>query len=146
MSIPDPLGEAGAVLAAQPFSDLVGARITEFGQGAATLELDIDDRHRQQFGLVHGGVLAYLVDNAVAFAAGSVLGSSLVSTGYSITLVGNARAGTLRARGTVTHSDRGRAVCSVEVMAVAADGTITTCALAQGGASQTRSSSRAADA
>jgi uncharacterized protein (TIGR00369 family) len=138
MSTPALLEEAAAVLAAQPFSDLVGARITEFGNGIATLELDIDDRLRQQFGLVHGGVLAYLVDNAIAFAAGSVLGASLVSTGYAVNLLGNARSGTLRAQGTVTHSDRGRAVCSVRVVAVASDGTTTTCAIAQGEAMSTR--------
>jgi uncharacterized protein (TIGR00369 family) len=137
MTTLEPLRTAVAVLAAQPFSHLVGARITELGQGTATLELDIDDRHRQQFGLVHGGVLAYLIDNALAFAAGSVLGSSVVSTGYSVNLVGNARSGTLQARGTVTHSDRGQAVCSVEITAVGDDGARTTCALAQGAAIRT---------
>ena len=57
------LALAAAVLDAQPFNAVVGARITAFGGGNAELVLDIEDRHRQQFGVAHGGVLAYLADN-----------------------------------------------------------------------------------
>ena len=132
------LSDAEAVLAAQPFSVLLGARITEFTVGRATLELEISERHHQQFGLVHGGVLAYLVDNAAAFAAGTVLGPSLVSSGYSVQLVGNARRGVLRAVARAVHTTSSQAVCAVEVVAVGADGSITVCAVAQGGAVKTR--------
>jgi len=62
------LGLARQVLAAQPFSVLVGARVTAFGDGGATLEIDIRDELRQQNGFLHGGVLAYAADNAVTFA------------------------------------------------------------------------------
>ncbi|WP_328524655.1 PaaI family thioesterase [Kribbella sp. NBC_00359] len=48
---------AEKVLAAQPFSVLLGARLTGFGAGGATLELDIRDDLRQQNGYLHGGVL-----------------------------------------------------------------------------------------
>ena len=40
--IPD-LAAARKVLAAQPFSNLVGARLVSFGDGEATLELDVRD-------------------------------------------------------------------------------------------------------
>lgn len=46
-------------LAAQPFSMLLGARLTAFGEGSATLELDIRDDLKQQNGYLHGGVLGY---------------------------------------------------------------------------------------
>ncbi|WP_408896080.1 PaaI family thioesterase [Nocardioides sp. R1-1] len=91
------LAMAAGVLAAQPFNDLVGARITRFEEGEAVLELTIEDRHRQQHGLVHGGVLAYLVDNALTFACGTVLGSQLVTGGLTVTYLAGARAGLLRA-------------------------------------------------
>lgn len=132
------LDEARAVLEAQPFSRLVGARITEFEPGRATLELDVAEHHRQQFGLVHGGVIAYLVDNVLAFAAGSVLGPAVVSTGYSASLVGNVRDGLLRAVANVVHAGSDQAVCSIEVVGVRADGTTKVCALAQGEAVSTR--------
>lgn len=77
MDLPD-LAGARLVLDAQPFSRLLGTRITAFGDGVTTLELDLDDDLRQQDGVVHGGVLAYLGDNAIASppAASSVRRSS----------------------------------------------------------------------
>ena len=132
------LSDAQSVLDAQPFSALLGARITEFGPGVATLELDVDGRHHQQFGLVHGGVLSYLVDNTIAFAAGSVLGPSLVTTGHSISLVDNVRAGVLRALGSAVHASKGQAVCTVHVVAIAPDGSTKLCAVAQGEAALTK--------
>ena len=65
---------ARKVLAAQPFSTLVGARLTAFEEGAATLEFDIRGELLQQHGAVHGGVLGYAADNALSFAAGSAAG------------------------------------------------------------------------
>lgn len=59
---------AQKVLDSQPFSALVGARITAFGDGAATLEIDSREELRQQNGFLHGGVLAYAADNALTFA------------------------------------------------------------------------------
>src|SRR5699024_6633778 len=96
---------AQRVLAAQPFNDLIGARVMAFGGGEATLELDIADHHRQQYGLVHGGVLAYLADNSLTFAGGTVLGPSVLTAGFTITYERSARAGTLRAHATVVQSD-----------------------------------------
>jgi uncharacterized protein (TIGR00369 family) len=128
---------AAEILAAQPFSRLVGARLTEFAPGTAVLEVDIADHLRQQYGLVHGGVLAYLVDNAISFAAGTALGPSLVSTGFAVELVGNTREGRLRAVGTVVHAAAGQAVCAVEVSAIQPDGSTRVCAIAQGSAAVT---------
>lgn len=65
---------AQKVLDSQPFSGLVGARITAFGDGAATLEVDIRQELQQQNGFVHGGVLSYAADNSITFAAGTTLG------------------------------------------------------------------------
>ncbi|MGO1971333.1 MAG: PaaI family thioesterase [Propionibacteriaceae bacterium] len=123
---------AVSVLAAQPFNDLVGAAVTEFGAGAATLELEIDDRHRQQYGLVHGGVFAYLVDNSLTFAAGSVLGAEVVTGGFTVNYLRGAREGTLRAHAEVVHSDHRHAVCTAEVYALTRDGEQRLCAVAQG--------------
>ena len=42
------LAFARQVLAAQPFSGLVGARVVAFGGGSATLEVDVRDELLQQ--------------------------------------------------------------------------------------------------
>lgn len=133
---PDPapvaLGDARAVLDAQPFNDRVGARIVEFGEGRAVLELDIADHHRQQFGVVHGGVLAYLVDNAATFACGTVLGAGIITGGITATYLAAARDGMLRATATVTAHTARRAVATVTVDEVAPDGAVRSCTLGQG--------------
>ena len=129
---------AADVLAAQPFNDLVGAQITDLGDGVATLELTVADRHRQQFGLVHGGVYSYLADNVLTFAAGTVLGRNVVTGGFAINYVKATREGVLRAHARVTHHDRRHAVCNAEIHALRPDGTQTLCAIAQGTVFATR--------
>lgn len=137
----DPLSFARDVLAAQPFNDLMSARLTAFNDGTATLELDIDDRHLQQYGLVHGGVLGYLADNALTFAAGTVLGPSVITAGLTVDYLQGARAGTLRATGTVVHHNARHAVCTVTVECQTHEGTTALCATATGRVFSTRQES-----
>ena len=75
---------AEKILAAQPFSVLLGARVTAFGDGGATLELDIRPDLQQQNGFLHGGVLGYAADNAITFAGGSALGPEVLTGGFTI--------------------------------------------------------------
>ena len=75
---------AEKVLAAQPFSVLLGARLTAFGAGGATLQLDIRKDLQQQNGYLHGGVLGYAADNAITFAAGTALGPEVLTGGFTI--------------------------------------------------------------
>src|SRR5215471_6539970 len=105
-------------LASQPFSVLLGARLTAFGDGAATLELDIRDELRQQNGFLHGGVLAYAADNVLTFAAGTVLGPNLLTAGFAIDYLKPAQGRVLRAHGVVVHAGRSRAACRAELYTV----------------------------
>ncbi|MBX7554746.1 PaaI family thioesterase [Streptomyces sp. NPDC004232] len=130
-AIPD-LSVARKVLAAQPFSALLGARLVAFGDGGATLEVDIREELLQQYGFLHGGVLGYAADNALAFAAGSVAGSRLITAGYSIDYLRPARGATLRADARVIRAGRSRVVCRCDLSTVDDDGTRTLCAVAQG--------------
>lgn len=123
---------ARKVLAAQPFSALLGTRMTAFGDGAATLELAVDDRLRQQFGVVHGGVLAYLADNALTFAAGTAAGANLVTAGFTIDYLRPADGELLRAHAEVVRAGRTRVVCRCDIVTVDGTGTESLCAVAQG--------------
>ncbi|MEE1845603.1 PaaI family thioesterase [Streptomyces sp. NPDC059118] len=123
---------ARKVLDSQPFSELVGARITAFGDGAATLEVDMRQELQQQNGFLHGGVLAYAADNAITFAAGTTLGPAVLTGGFSIQYVRPATGRTLVARAEVAHTGRRQAVVRCELFAAAEDGERTLCAVAQG--------------
>lgn len=137
----EPTVELGnAVLASQPFNGQVGAKVTELAPGVATLEIEIGDRHRQQFGMVHGGVLAYAADNALTFAAGSVLGPNVLTAGFTINYLRAAREGVLRAQAVVAHANGRQAVCTAELHVVDAAGEAVLCAVAQGTALATRKS------
>jgi uncharacterized protein (TIGR00369 family) len=61
------------VLDRQGFMRHVGARVDHAAAGEATLSVDKRDALLQQNGFFHGGVVAFLVDNATGAAAGSVL-------------------------------------------------------------------------
>jgi uncharacterized protein (TIGR00369 family) len=54
------------------FKALLGVRDETAEEGQARLELDATDRHLNQSGAVHGGVLASLVDMAMGLAVRSL--------------------------------------------------------------------------
>ncbi|MFF1462891.1 PaaI family thioesterase [Streptomyces sp. NPDC058330] len=126
------LQAAQQVLDSQPFSSLVGARLTGFGDGAATLEVGVRDELRQQNGFLHGGVLAYAADNALTFAAGTTLGAAVLTGGFSIQYIRPATGRTLSARAVVVHTGRRQAVARCDLYTVDDEGTETLCAVAQG--------------
>ncbi|MFI1915733.1 PaaI family thioesterase [Nocardia sp. NPDC020380] len=123
---------AREVLAAQPFSRLVGAELTAFGDGRAILEIPLRPEHGQQFGFVHGGVLAYAADNVLTYAAGTVLGANVLTGGFTITYLRPAAGVRLRAEATVVGATRRQAVCHCEVFAETESGESILCAVAQG--------------
>jgi uncharacterized protein (TIGR00369 family) len=121
---------ARQVLAGQPFSMLLGARITEYGPSGVTLELDARPDLRQQHGYVQGGVLSYLIDNAITFAAGAALGPDIVTVAISVEYLRPATTD-LSARAWVEHAGSSRAVVRCNVTTRAADKSVL-CALGQG--------------
>lgn len=127
------LEQARAVLAAQPFSSLIGAELSEFADGVAVLRVPLREELLQQDGFAHGGVLAYAADNALTFAGGTVLGGvGILTRGFAIDYLRPAQGDVLLARAhVVTHTGR-QAACRCEVWSVAEDGAETVCATAQG--------------
>ena len=123
---------AQKVLAEQPFSRLLGARVTAFGDGEATLELDIRQELLQQYGFVHGGVVSYAADNTLTLAAATVVGPGLITSGFTIDYLRPATGEILRAHAQVVRAGRTRVVSRCDVSTVDTDGKQTLCAVAQG--------------
>jgi len=126
------------ILASQPFSIFVGARMTDFGIGNVEIQIPITDNLKQQHGFVHGGVLSYAADNAITFAGGSVLGPAVLTSEFKINYLKPAVGNILIAKSTVIHSGRNQAVCRCEIFM---DNEENMCAVAQGTISRTGRSS-----
>jgi uncharacterized protein (TIGR00369 family) len=56
----DPIEKTG-------FANLVGYRLVHWSEGEAHLALDLDDRHMNRSGVMHGGVLTTLIDTACGY-------------------------------------------------------------------------------
>ena len=69
-----------------PFAHLLGVELGEMRRGEATLHLEVRDELRQNNGVVHGGVLASLVDTAAAFAILTLLEKDQTSTTVDLTI------------------------------------------------------------
>ena len=71
---------------AVPFAHLLGIELGEMKRGAATLHLMMRDDLRQNNGVIHGGVVASLVDTAAAFAILTLLKPSETTTTIDLTV------------------------------------------------------------
>lgn len=125
------LDEARIALRSQPFSMLLGAELISFDSAGVELRVPITDKVKQQHGYVHGGVVSYIADNALAFAGGSVLGPAIVTSEYKINYLRPAKGEALVARAAVINAGRKQAVCRCEVFAIAGTEWVL-CAVAQG--------------
>lgn len=107
---PDPPGS---------LTGLVGIDIEEVGTDRCVLSLEIDDRHRQPYGIVHGGIYCVLVEDAASLgAAAHAMGQGMlgaVGVSNSTDFYRSHRAGKIRAVATPIHQGRTQQVWMVEV-------------------------------
>ena len=52
-----------------PFADLVGYELSDWGEDRATIALTVEAKHINRSGVLHGGVIATIIDTACGFAA-----------------------------------------------------------------------------
>jgi uncharacterized protein (TIGR00369 family) len=97
---------------------LLGFEVESFGDGEAVLFLDVKPHHRQIHGVVHGGILAALVDTAAALAAYSVLpqGAEIATVQLSINYLAPVPDGRVKAAGKVLRVGRNFVVTECEVL------------------------------
>jgi len=128
----DLMAFAQGILAKQTFSTRLGTELVAFTTGHTELALPISEDLQQQHGFVHGGVVAYLADNALTFAGGSVLGDA-VTVEFKINYLRPATGpGRLLAVADVVGQGRSIAVARCEVFLVRTDLGRELCAMAQG--------------
>jgi uncharacterized protein (TIGR00369 family) len=138
----DMLALGKRILAAQPFSVLLGSELLSWSDSGAELRIPITAALKQQNGFVHGGVISYAADNALAYAGGSALGPGVVTAEFKINYVRPAIGESILARATVVHAGKNQAVCRCEVYACG-EGRERLCATAQGTIARVGQSSEA---
>jgi uncharacterized protein (TIGR00369 family) len=101
-----------------PFLDLLGVRSIEMGQGRCRVELLVLRQHLRNLGIIHGGVVATLLDTAMGIAASTLAppGQGVVTIQLNAHFIRPAWEGeTLVATGELKHSGRQTAVACGEV-------------------------------
>ena len=102
----------------QGFMTHVGAELSELARGSCTLEVERRPELLQQNGLFHGGVTAFLVDNATTIAAAATRGQSALTAEYKLNLLSPAVGERLICRARVIKPGRQVAVVAADVFCI----------------------------
>jgi uncharacterized protein (TIGR00369 family) len=102
----------------QGFMAHVGAKLSELARGSCTLEVERRPELLQQNGLFHGGVTAFLVDNATTIAAAASRGQPALTAEYKLNLLSPAIGERLICRARVIKPGRQVAVVAADVFCV----------------------------
>ena len=99
------------------FIGTVGARDRWAEDGRAGLQLDVTDRHLNEAGTLHGGVLATLVDTAMGQAVRSRTGEGDVpaTSQLTVTYLRPGKPGTVEVTATVRTQGEHLTVCEADV-------------------------------
>ncbi len=101
------------------FDGLIGIEYVEATPDRVVLSLDVDERHHQPYGLVHGGTYCTLVETAASIGAALTAMergmTGAVGVSNTTDFYRSHRTGELRATGTPLHKGRTQQVWQVEV-------------------------------
>lgn len=86
-----------------PVAKLLGMHLASAGPGLATFTMDVDERHHNPMGSLHGGILGDLADAAMGYAVISTLAAdeTFTTVEYKLNFLRPVFAGTLRCQGRV---------------------------------------------
>lgn len=90
---------------ASAFANWFGMEFAHFGDGECEIRLALQPHHLNPGGIIHGGVVATMLDAAIGLALRTKLGlgSAHVTLNLNIQYIGMATGGTVIARGRAVH-------------------------------------------
>jgi uncharacterized protein (TIGR00369 family) len=105
------------LLNASPFYRHLGMEVIEAGEGRARLRLPIKNDLKNLYGILHGGVIAALLDSSCSIAVGSLMGrdEGAVTLDQRINYISNVSEGVLFGEGKAIHKGRYTGVGQAEV-------------------------------
>jgi len=106
------------IVGRQGFMNLVGAELSELARGHCTISVERRPELLQQHGFFHGGVTAFLVDNATTIAAATARGQPALTAEYKLNLLSPATGERLICRARVIKPGRQVAVVAADVFCV----------------------------
>ena len=111
------LARAREAFASVSYARFLGLELGELKPGEATIQLEIRDELKQNQGVLHGGVIASLIDTAAAFAVITQLERDQRATTTDLTVhyLRPVMSGRLTARARMVRAGRRLFVLSVEV-------------------------------
>lgn len=111
---PEFIKELQAIVGEAPYPKHMSMKLTEMDVGLATIELELGAVHLQPFGLVHGGVIATIIDTATFWAVymGIPEDAGLVNVDLKLNYLKSITKGRLRAEGRSIRE--GRSICYSE--------------------------------
>ncbi|MBR1128997.1 PaaI family thioesterase [Bradyrhizobium iriomotense] len=102
----------------QGFMNLVGAELSDLSRGTCTIAVERRPELLQQHGFFHGGVTAFLVDNATTIAAATSRGQPALTAEYKLNLLSPAVGEKLICRARVIKPGRQVSVVAADVFCV----------------------------
>jgi uncharacterized protein (TIGR00369 family) len=109
-----------AAVLQQGFTQHLGAELEDLQAGSCVLSLTRKPELMQQHGFYHGGVTAYLIDNATTIAAGTLCkeGRAPLTAGFTLNFLSPAVGEKLICRAKVVKPGKALSVVSAEVFSV----------------------------
>jgi uncharacterized protein (TIGR00369 family) len=105
------------LVAVSGFAKMVGAEVIACEDGFAELSIDNHENHTQHHGFLHGGLVGFLADSAMSWAAASVAGDVLTSE-YKLHLLSPGKGEKFIGRGHVIKAGRRQIVTRADVFAL----------------------------
>ncbi len=117
----------------QGLMGLLGAEVSEVGEGWCVIEVPYSDKLTQQQRYFHGAVAGAIGDSAGGYAALTLAPEDreVLTVEYKINFLAPAWGQKMVARGQVVTAGRRLLVCKAEVVAVSGEGEETPCAALQ---------------
>jgi uncharacterized protein (TIGR00369 family) len=93
-------------IAASPFHNWFGLRLSQIGGGTAEVRVELSSNHHNMQGIVHGGVISTLADTAIGLAVRSMLEPGLThrTAHLSVNYLAKVEGGELIGRGHAVHT------------------------------------------
>jgi 1,4-dihydroxy-2-naphthoyl-CoA hydrolase len=103
------------VTALPGFDGLMGLRLVSSTKDRTVATLEVTADHHQPFGLLHGGVLATIVETVGSISGSTWYGGAVVGTSNHTNFLRAVRSGVLTATSTPVHRGRTQQLWEIEI-------------------------------